>query len=90
MFYVSCFMSFIMSSNQIKISKVVVDRDLCIGAAPCTTVAPDAFELDDEGKAVVKPGWANVEGKTILEAAQSCPVNAILVYDDKGEQIYPK
>ncbi len=77
-------------SDQIKISKVVVDRDLCIGAAPCTTVAPDAFELDDEGKAVVKPGWTNVEGKTILEAAQSCPVNAILVYDDTGAQIYPK
>ena len=77
-------------SDPIKISKVVVDRNLCIGAAPCTTVAPDAFELDDEGKAVVKQGWANVEGKTIIEAAQSCPVNAIFVYDDQGNQIYPK
>jgi ferredoxin len=77
-------------SDTPKISKVVVDRNLCIGAAPCTTVAPDAFELDDEGKAVVKPGWTNVEGKTILEAAESCPVNAILVYDDTGAQIYPK
>ena len=77
-------------SDPIKISKVVVNRDLCIGAAPCTTVAPDAFELDDEGKAVVKPGWKNVEGKTLLEAAQSCPVNAIFVYDEQGAQIYPK
>ena len=79
-----------MSDAPLKISKVVVNRDLCIGAAPCTTVAPDAFELDDEGKAVVKPGWENVEGKTVLEAAQSCPVNAIFVYDDQGAQIYPK
>ena len=76
--------------DDIKISKVVVDRNICIGAAPCTTVAPDAFELDVEGKAVVKPGWTNVAGKTILEAAQSCPVNAIFVYDENGNQIYPK
>lgn len=72
-----------------KISKVVVDRNLCIGAAPCTTIAPEAFELDQEGKAVVKSTWTNVEGKTILEAAQSCPVNAIIVYDEEGKQIYP-
>lgn len=76
-------------SDEIKISKVVVDRNLCIGAAPCTTVAPDAFELDAEGKAVVKESWKNVEGKTVLEAAKSCPVNAIAVFDETGKQIYP-
>jgi len=79
-----------MSSTLKKISKVVVDRELCIGAAPCTTVAPDAFELDEEGKAVLKSTWVNVAGQTILEAAQSCPVNAIIVYDEEGKQIYPE
>jgi ferredoxin len=75
--------------NNTKISKVVVLRDICIGAAPCTTIAPDAFELDDEGKAVLKDSWKNVEGKTILEAARSCPVNAIEVYDEDGKKIHP-
>lgn len=76
-------------TNNIKISKVIVQRDICIGAAPCTTIAPDAFELDDEGKAVLKDGWTNVDGKTVLEAAQSCPVNAIEVFDENGVQIHP-
>ena len=73
-----------------KIAKIVVDRGLCIGAAPCTTIAPDAFQLNSEGKADVLPNWQVVDAKTLLEAAQSCPVNAILVYDEAGNQIYPK
>ena len=77
-------------SEEIKVSKVVVLRDLCIGAAPCTIVAPDAFELDDEGKAIVKEGWENTDGKTLLEAAKSCPVNAIEVYDEAGTKVYPE
>lgn len=79
-----------MSNAPLKISKVVVDRNLCIGAAPCTSIAPNVFQLDEEGKAVVQPGWEGTDAKTILEAAQSCPVNAIMVYDENGNQIYPK
>ncbi len=77
-------------SDSLKISKIVVDPNLCIGAAPCTTIAPDAFQLNAEGKAEVLPNWQRVDAKTLLEAAQSCPVNAILVYDEAGNQIYPK
>lgn len=76
-------------NNNTKISKVVILRDICIGAAPCTVIAPEAFELDREGKAVLKDGWQNAGGKTILEAAQSCPVNAIEVYDEAGKKIHP-
>jgi len=68
--------------------KVEVDRELCISVASCVAVAPNTFELDDEGIAIVKD--ANADSKeTILQAAQSCPVNAIIVYDDDGKQIYP-
>lgn len=70
------------------ISKIVVDRDACIGAAPCVTVAPGVFQLDDESKAyVVDPNGADAE--TILLAAQACPVQAIFLYDETGKQIYP-
>ena len=72
----------------LKISKIEVDRDLCIGAAPCVTVAPGVFQLDDENKAfVVDPNGADAE--TILLAAQACPVQAIILYDEEGKQIYP-
>ena len=68
--------------------KIEVKRDLCIGAATCTAIAPDVFELDDEMKAVVKNPQGADEA-TILEAAQSCPTLAIYIYDDAGTQIFP-
>jgi ferredoxin len=68
--------------------KIVVDRNLCIGAAPCVAVAPGVFQLDDEGKAyVVDPKGA--DDATIKLAAEACPVRAIFLYDDAGLQIYP-
>lgn len=74
--------------KPLKISKVVVDRELCIGAAPCVTVAPGVFQLDEENKAyVVDQNGADAE--TILLAAQACPVQAIIIYDENGSQVYP-
>ncbi len=73
---------------SLKVSKVVVDRDLCIGAAPCVVVAPGVFQLDEENKAYVVD-QNGADGDTILLAAQSCPVQAIFVYDEDGKQVYP-
>lgn len=74
--------------KPLKISRVVVDRDACIGAAPCVTVAPGVFQMDEDNKAyIVDQNGADAE--TIMLAAQSCPVQAIIVYDDRGLQIYP-
>lgn len=75
-------------SSPLKISKVVVDRDLCIGAGPCVTIAPAVFQLDEENKAYVV-NQKGADDETILMAAQSCPVQAIFVYDEDGKQIYP-
>lgn len=77
-----------MEKKIIKIGKIYVDRDVCIGAAPCVAVAPGVFALDDENKAyVVDAGGADDE--TILLAAKSCPVKAIMILDENGKQIYP-
>lgn len=72
-----------------KIAQVVVDRDLCIGAAPCIAVAPKAFDLDKEGKAIVKKTWTSHTDDELIIAAQSCPVMAILLYDKSGKQVFP-
>lgn len=69
--------------------KGVVDRNLCIGAASCVAIAPTAFTLDNEAKAIVLPTASETDDQLILEAAQSCPVAAIFVYDQDGKQIYP-
>ena len=68
--------------------KVEVDRELCISVAACVVVAPKTFGLDDEGIAVVKKGKLD-DDAAILQAAKSCPVNAIILHDDNGKQIYP-
>lgn len=74
--------------NNRKITKIVVNREVCIGAASCVAVAPSVFELDEENKAVVMNQEAE-DDETILLAAKACPVKAIFLYDKNGKQIYP-
>lgn len=49
----------------------------CIGCGACTGVAPEVFEMGDEGLAVVIEGASDVEAAK--EAAEACPVEAITV-----------
>lgn len=69
--------------------KIIVDRDLCIGAVTCAIFAPKTFEMDSENKAVVLEGeWDDPE--TIMKGTVSCPTKAIILIDEEtGEQVYP-
>jgi ferredoxin len=84
---------------------LAIDRDKCIGAASCIAVYSDVFEIDAEGKAVLKlKGDKTTSDKTdikaldvtsvdddmLLLAAQSCPTAAISLFDEAGTQIYPE
>lgn len=68
---------------------VTVDRNLCIGAASCIAVAPKAYVLDSEAKAVILDTANEESEQTIIESAKACPVAAIIIHDDSGKQIYP-
>lgn len=58
--------------------KIEIDRDLCIGAASCSILAPKTFVLDDQGKVDLLEGeWDELT--SIEAAADSCPVRAIIV-----------
>lgn len=72
-----------------KITKIVVDREACIGAATCVVVNPQAFDLDGENIAIVKDGALQTGDDLLLMSAQACPVSAISLYDSEGNQIYP-
>ena len=82
-----------------KIKYLMVDRDLCIGAASCVAVYPEVFQLDGENKAVIlQKAGIQTSDKTdidvldddlLLLAAQSCPTAAIFLYDADGTQIFP-
>lgn len=72
-----------------KIGKIVVDRDLCIGAASCIAVSAETYELDGENKVVVK-GPDAADDDVLIMSAESCPTKAILLFDKSGRQIFPK
>jgi ferredoxin len=75
-----------------KIAKIVVDKDLCIGAASCIAVAGTTFELGEGNKVVVIAGSGAdaADDDTLILAAESCPTKAILLFDAAGKQVYPK
>lgn len=54
-----------------------VDQELCIGCGLCASMAPEVFVMNDDGKAEACEG-ANVDA-TAQEAADSCPVSAIVI-----------
>ena len=56
-------------------AKITVNES-CIGCGACTAVAPEVFEIGDDGLAVVV-SEENIDGAK--EAAESCPVEAIEV-----------
>jgi ferredoxin len=58
--------------------RVQIDRSLCNGMASCVKVAPDTFDLDDEGIAIV----SGDAGESAVEAAECCPFAAIGVFDE--------
>jgi ferredoxin len=68
--------------------RVEVDIGRCIGAETCVVRAPGVFRLNANRLAeVIDPDGAD-EG-TILAAAMSCPVDAILVETEDGDVLWP-
>ncbi|OGG04015.1 hypothetical protein A2W14_00780 [Candidatus Gottesmanbacteria bacterium RBG_16_37_8] len=68
---------------------ITVDRDLCIGAASCIAVAPKTWALDNEAKAIFLDTAVEEAPEAILDSAKACPVAAIIINDENGQQIYP-
>lgn len=70
--------------------RVRVDLDLCTGVQNCVAIAPDYFETDNKGLAhEIKNPVSEEDEDLLFEAAESCPVQAVILENDDGEQIYP-
>jgi len=80
---------YIRNKEGSNIGKIIIDRDLCIGAASCIAVSGATYELDNENKVVVIDGNA-VDDDTLIMSAESCPTKAILLFDKSGNKIFPK
>ena len=59
-------------------SRVQVDRERCVGSGVCESLAPEVFEVDDDGALVVhKPEPADEELDDVRDAVQQCPARAL-------------
>lgn len=68
--------------------EILIDKELCISAASCVLAAKGVFQLDGEQKAYIVD--ANSEDLiSIVDAAKSCPVDAITIKDSNGKQLWP-
>ncbi len=57
--------------------KVKVNKEKCIGCGSCVAIAPEIFELNEEGKSVVKKQPSKEEESKVKEAIELCPTKAI-------------
>lgn len=68
--------------------RVRIDRTLCVGFGDCVTASPEAFILDSEDIVVFRAP-ETVDRTCLLRACASCPVDALTVFDESGDQIVP-
>ena len=68
--------------------QVRILRSECCGNAECVEMVPDVFALDSKNKAVVIDP-EGVSREQLMEAAEACPCQAIVIEDDEGEPIFP-
>jgi ferredoxin len=68
--------------------KVEVDGGSCLGTGMCTSIAPDHFRLDGGTATPVK---SDIDpDDAVVDAAESCPMEAILVRSADGTVLAPQ
>ena len=75
--------------HQVAGLTVKIDRLICVGFETCVEVAPDLFQMDEEGIAIFTSDTNEVDKETVLEACKECPVDALVVLDASGNQLHP-
>ena len=61
-----------------------IDSRLCQGHARCAALAPELFDLDENGFGIVRPGCENApaDDPQALVAVDNCPEQAIVLESD--------
>lgn len=59
--------------------KVIVNEDACIGCGACLAIAPEVFEMNDNGLAEVSARQIGDDLEdSVAEAIETCPTGAIV------------
>ncbi|MDI2030797.1 ferredoxin [Saccharopolyspora sp. TS4A08] len=68
---------------------IEIDANTCIGSGMCAGVAPDHFELVEGYSTALQD--RTEPSDDVVDAAESCPVEAILVKDvETGKVVAPE
>lgn len=60
--------------------QIEIDKNRCIGCGLCVFIAPDVFELGDDGKSRIKNGVDLEKNKELItQAKENCPAQGIEV-----------
>lgn len=67
-----------MKLSEDQLMKIELDRAKCTGIGMCESVAPDFFEIDDDGELVMLRDAVDSADVADVEAAvQACPTAAL-------------
>ena len=62
--------------------RVVLDHERCVGSGACEALAPDAFEVGEDGVvAVLRPEPAVDEEDAVRDAVGQCPTGVLSLTD---------
>ena len=78
-----------MSTDDPRRLSITIDPNRCVGSTLCIQYAPLVFTLNDQRHATVRDPCAETTAH-IHEAAEQCPMSAIILTDaDTGERVFP-
>ena len=78
-----------MSERVISGLTISIDRDLCVGFGDCMENDIEIFEFDDEEIVVFQKDVAPADRDALVEACACCPVDALIVLNEEGQQLAP-
>jgi ferredoxin len=70
------------TEEDLRIMRIAVDYDKCSGLGMCESIAPDVFEVEDDGSLTLHLTEVP-EGREgeIREACEACPTEALSLQD---------
>jgi ferredoxin len=64
--------------------RIEIDRSLCSGFGSCAQLAPESIRIGKDGLAEAEE--RQTDDGAVVEAAASCPMGAIMAWDETGAQ----
>jgi ferredoxin len=68
---------------------VKVDAEVCISTGNCVRAAPTGFAFTEDDVSEPQPGAAELADEKLVQVARGCPVGAIHLFTEDGEEIDP-